>query len=74
MTAPANFPVMSIAQANALLTAPGSVLEMETATIRGRPTRTWKNAPPTLRDVFVAGRAHGDKIFMVLDDERVTFE
>ncbi|MBC7506019.1 MAG: acyl--CoA ligase, partial [Sandarakinorhabdus sp.] len=74
MTAPANFPVMSIAQANALLTAPGSVLEMETVTIRGRPTRTWKNAPPTLRDVFVAGRAHGDKIFMVLDDERVTFE
>jgi long-chain acyl-CoA synthetase len=74
MTVPANFPVMSIADANALLTAPGSLLEMETVTIRGLPTRTWKHAPPTLRDVFVAGRAHGDKVFLVLDDERVTFE
>ena len=57
-----------------MLTAPGSPLEMETVVIRGRPTRTWKNAPPTLRDVFLAGRAHGDKVFLVLDDERVTFE
>ncbi|PZN94752.1 MAG: fatty acid--CoA ligase [Alphaproteobacteria bacterium] len=74
MTLPANFPAMSIAEANALLTAPGSVLEMESVTIRGRPTRTWKNAPPTLRDVFLAGRAHGDKIFIVHEDERVSFD
>ncbi|MBC7520154.1 MAG: acyl--CoA ligase [Sandarakinorhabdus sp.] len=74
MTLPANFPAMSIADANALLTAPGSVLEMETVTIHGRPTRTWKNAPPTLRDVFNAGRGHGDKIFLVNEDERVSFD
>jgi long-chain acyl-CoA synthetase len=69
-----NWPAMSIAEAHALLTAPGSPLEMETVVIRGRPTRTWKNAPPTLRDVFVAGRAHDDKIFLVHEDERVSFE
>ena len=74
MTVAANFPAMSIADANALLTAPGSVLEMETVVIRGLPTRTWKNVPPTLRDVFLAGRSHGDKIFIVLDDERVSFD
>ena len=74
MTVPATFPAMSIAAAYALLTAPGSPLEMETIVIHGRPTRTWKNAPPTLREVFLAGRAHGDKVFLVLDDERVTFE
>ena len=74
MTVPATFPAMSIAAAHALLTAPGSPLEMETIVIHGRPTRTWKNAPPTLREVFLAGRAHGDKVFLVLDDERVTFE
>ena len=74
MTEAAQFPAMSIAQAHGLLTAAGSPLEMETVVIRGRPTRTWKNAPPTLRDVFLAGRAHGDKVFLVLDDERVTFE
>ena len=55
MTLPPNFPAMSIAEAHALLTAPGPPLEMETVVIRGRPTRTWKNAPPTLRDVFSPG-------------------
>jgi len=74
MTTPPNFPAMSIAEAHALLTAPGQSLEMETVVIRGRPTRTWKNAPPTLREVFLAGRAHGDKVFLVHEDERVTFE
>ena len=74
MSLPANFPAMTIAQAHALLTAPGSPLEMETVTIRGRAVRTWKNAPPTLRDVFSAGRSHGDKIFLVNEDERVSFE
>jgi long-chain acyl-CoA synthetase len=34
----------------------------------------WKNAPPTLRSVVEAGRAHGDKIFLVHEDERVSFE
>ena len=68
------WPAMSIAEAHAQLTAPGMPLEMETVTIAGRPTRSWKNAPPTLRDVFIAGRAHGEKIFLVHEDERVSFE
>ncbi len=45
------WPAMSIAQAHALLTAPGSPFEMEEVIIRGVPTRVWKNAPPTLRAV-----------------------
>jgi long-chain acyl-CoA synthetase len=68
------FPAMTIAEAHALLTAPGSPLEMETVVIRGLPTRTWKNAPPTLRAVFETGRGHGDAIFLVHEDERVSFE
>jgi long-chain acyl-CoA synthetase len=74
MTETAKWPAMSIAQAHAMLTAPGSPLEMETVSIGGRPTRVWKNAPPSLAHCFAAGRAHGDKVFIVLDDERVTFE
>ncbi len=70
----ASWPAMSIADAHALLTAPGQPLEMETVTIRGLPTRTWKNAPPTLAHVFAAGRLHGDKIFLVLDDDRISYE
>ncbi len=69
-----SWPAMTIAQAHAALTAPGAPFEMETVVIAGRPTRTWKNAPPTLRAVFEAGRLHGDKVFLVLEDERVTFE
>ena len=71
---PANWPAMSIKDAYAILTAPGMPTEMEEVVIRGIPTRVWKNAPPTLRDVVTVGRAHGEKVFLVHEDERVTFE
>ncbi len=71
---PATWPAMSIAAAHALLTAPGAPFEMETVVIRDIPTRVWKNAPPTLRAVVEAGRAHGKRIFLVHEDERVDFE
>ena len=68
------WPAMSVAHAHALLTAPGSPLEMETVAIRGRPTRVWKNAPPTLRHVLAQGRQFGAREFIVYEDERVTFD
>ena len=68
------WPAMSIAQAHALLTSPGTPFEMEEKVIRGISVRTWKNAPPTLRSVVEAGRAHGAKIFLVHEDERVSYE
>ncbi len=74
MTDAPAWPAMSIDAAHAALTAPGAPFEMETLTIRGIPTRVWKNAPPTLRAVAEAGRAHGEKIFLVHEDERVSFE
>jgi long-chain acyl-CoA synthetase len=71
---PAGWPAMSIADAHALITAPGSPAEVETVNIRGIPTRTWKNLPPSLRSIVEAGRAHGEKVFLVYEDERVTYE
>ena len=68
------WPAMSIAQAHALLTAPGMPFEMETLDIGGVQIRTWKNAPPTLRSVLGAGRGHGEKVFLVYEDERASFE
>ena len=68
------WPAMSIAQAHQMLTAPGSPLEMDEAVIRGVRTRVWKNAPPTLRDLLMLGRAHGDKIFLVYENDRASFE
>jgi long-chain acyl-CoA synthetase len=47
---------------------------MEEAVIRGVKTRVWKNAPPTIRDLFALGRTHGDKNFLVYEDDRATFD
>src|SRR5512142_463393 len=71
---PAGWPAMSIEQAHALLTQPGSPLETEVLEIGGVPTKVWKNAPPSLRAVVEAARAHGEKIFLVYEDERVSYE
>jgi long-chain acyl-CoA synthetase len=73
-TAAKPWPAVSLAEATALLTAAGSRFEMETVNIRGIPTRTWKNCPPTNREVFLAGRSFGDREFLVYDDDRCTFE
>ncbi len=71
---PDTWPAMSIAEAHALLTAPGTKFETETVDIRGVPTRVWKNAPPTLRFLIEASRAHGDAVFTIYEDERVSYE
>jgi long-chain acyl-CoA synthetase len=68
------WPVMSIAQAHALMTRPGSPFEMEDMLIRGVKTRVWKHAPPTLREVFLQGRTHGDKTFLVYEEDRASFD
>ncbi|HYG25901.1 MAG TPA: class I adenylate-forming enzyme family protein [Caulobacteraceae bacterium] len=68
------WPAMSIAQAHALLTAPGSPMEMEEIEIRGVKTRVWKNLPPNLRSIVQMGRAFGPRIFLVYEDEQVSFE
>ncbi len=73
-TAKPAWPAMSIAQAHQILTAPGAPFEMEEVVIRGVPTRTWKNAPPTLRSVLEASRAFAERVLLVHEDERVTFE
>jgi len=67
------WPVMSIAEAHAELTKPGGRFEIAEMTIRGIPTKVWKNAPPTLRDVFLNARAF-DREFLVHEDERATYE
>jgi long-chain acyl-CoA synthetase len=74
-TLPAGFPAMSIAEAHRLLTAtPGSMLEVEEREIRGVRIKTWKNAPPTLAQVFAISAFFGERTYMVNDDERVTFD
>ncbi|HEY6472884.1 MAG TPA: class I adenylate-forming enzyme family protein [Acidimicrobiales bacterium] len=66
-------PKISLAEATAQLTGPGQIFEMEELDVRGIPTRTWKNAPPTMRAVFDMSVAHGDATFLVYEDERISF-
>jgi long-chain acyl-CoA synthetase len=70
----APWPAMSIAQAHKLLTSLGSPFEMGEAEIRGVKTRIWKNAPPTLRDLFLWSRQFADKTFLVYEDDRATYD
>jgi len=53
---------MSIAEAQARLTAPGERLEIEEIPIRGIMTKVWKNAPPTQRDLFLNAGGFPDRI------------
>jgi long-chain acyl-CoA synthetase len=66
------FPAMSMEQAHALLTQPGSMFEVGEETIRGVKFRVWKNAPPTLRDLFDAAAPFAPRDHLVLEDERAT--
>src|SRR4029079_9834932 len=65
---------MTIAEATAVLTAPGQIFEVGEATVRGIPMKVWKNAPPSLRAVLEMSRGHGEPPFLVYEDERLTFE
>ncbi len=67
------WPAATLGQIEAVLCAPDARFAMETVTIDGVPTRTWKNAPPTLPALLGAARAYGDLLFCILDDDRVTY-
>jgi acyl-CoA synthetase (AMP-forming)/AMP-acid ligase II len=71
---PHGWPRMSLKQVDALLTAPGSRLEMDEIEIDGVPTRIWKNAPPSLAVLARVSRTHGERPFTVYEDERISFE
>ncbi len=70
----ARTPTISIDEADATLTAPGQMFEVEVIDIRGVATRTWKACPANLRVVLELSRGHGDADLLVYEDERTTFE
>ena len=70
---PAQWPVRTLREVEALLCAPGAPFEMDTVPVRGVPTRVWKNAPASLAALAAVGRSHGDATFLVYEDERVSF-
>ena len=69
-----NWPALSLAEAHARLTAPGAPFETVETRVRGVTMRVWKHVPTTAAETFAQARAHGDKEFLVLNDERVSFQ
>ncbi|SEC98658.1 class I adenylate-forming enzyme family protein [Bradyrhizobium erythrophlei] len=68
------WPVMSLAEAHVRLTRPGAPYEMNEVVVGGFTMRSWKNVPPTLRDLFLLGRGFGPRTFVVYEDDRTTYE
>lgn len=64
---------MSLTEVEAILCAPGQFFEMETIDIRGVPTRVWKNAPASLRQLADHARTHGDGVMTIYEDERISY-
>ncbi|MFI6299829.1 class I adenylate-forming enzyme family protein [Nonomuraea sp. NPDC050790] len=63
---------ISHAQVQAQLTGPGQLFETEEIGDTG--VRTWKHAPAHFRALLEMSRFHGDKVFLVYEDEHITFE
>jgi long-chain acyl-CoA synthetase len=56
------------------LTAADAQFEIVETEIRGQKLREYKNAPPTLRALWQMSAAHGDKEYLVYEDDRWSFE
>jgi len=67
-------PVMSIAEANAALTAPDGRFPMKTITVDGRGYEVFVNVPPTFRDLFDATAKFATREYLIYEDERVTYD
>ncbi|MDZ4376357.1 MAG: AMP-binding protein [Phenylobacterium sp.] len=55
------------------LTAPGAPFEIQVQEVRGAPIRTFKNAPPNVRALWLSTVAFADRDYLVYGDERITY-
>ncbi|MBS0475524.1 MAG: acyl--CoA ligase, partial [Proteobacteria bacterium] len=55
------------------LTGPGGQFEIVEAEVLGNRIRTYRNAPPSVREVWLATAQFGDRPYLVYHDERLTY-
>jgi len=60
-------------EALAQVTAPGGPFEIAEQEVLGRSMRAYVVPPRTLAEVLVGSRAHGDKTYLVYENERYSF-
>ena len=64
---------MTFLEANTAVTGSGQIFELIDGDVRGVKMKVFKNAPAHLGQVFAGSRGHGDKTFLVYEDEIITF-
>lgn len=65
---------LSLAEATAALTAPGQMFELETLVLDGVEMTAWKHAAHNLGQILELSRRHADSLFLVYEEQRVTFD
>ena len=55
------------------LTAPGAAFEIAPILVRGQTLRSFKNAPPSIREVWLSTLPFADREYLVYQDERLTY-
>ncbi len=60
-------------QAREELTGPGGDFEIVEADVLGRRVRTYKNAPASVRDLWLSTAQFADRTYLVYGDERLTY-
>mgnify|MGYP002475889157 CR=1 FL=1 len=60
-------------EARELTLAPGGLLELETVERDGVPLLAYKNAPGSMRDIWLLAAGNGDSDYLVYQDERWTY-
>ncbi|PKB14694.1 acyl-CoA synthetase (AMP-forming)/AMP-acid ligase II [Novosphingobium kunmingense] len=55
------------------LTGPGGQFEIVEQEILGHRLRTYKNAPPSVREVWLASAVFAERTYLVYEDERLTY-
>lgn len=60
-------------QARAELTGPGGLFEITEAEVLGNRIRVFKNAPPSIREVWLSTLQFADRRYLVYGEERLTY-
>lgn len=60
-------------QARAELTGPGGQFEIVEADVLGQRLRVYKNAPPSIREVWLSTLQFAERPYLIYGDERITY-
>ncbi|MGH9296503.1 MAG: class I adenylate-forming enzyme family protein [Acidimicrobiales bacterium] len=64
---------MSVSEATEYLLQPGQAFEIGEELVDEISTRVWKSCPPSLRSILELSASYGEAVFLVYEDERLTF-